>query len=313
MKNIFSVCLCVNQYMTVNGRQWHSQRCLIALSAVFLCLTIFCSSAIAQSNELCSITGHVVDKKGNSVPGAFVELIMNGSILNIANNPQLTGDGRTKPFGSFNFTGMAPGNYVIEAEIVTPVIGKLNGSVPVNVTGGIVNRDVKLPNFVYAYSTPTPTPTPTPLATPQAVEEDAITITPEPLASESSTATGSGIYGLFNNSTALLIVGMFSLIIVGGAGVFTISSRRGQKERHLYNRISEKEDSTIDNPGRLSKAGAYQDIPGYEEDIASIIKLKKEGKIADTDYYQRVNVMAEKYKIDQSMIMYDVSKRMKAK
>jgi len=311
MKNIFSVCLCVNEYMTVNGRQWHAQRCLITLSAVFLCLTIFCSSALAQNNELCSITGYVVDKQGNSVPGAFVELIMNGSIVNIADNPQITGDGLTKPFGSFNFTGLAHGNYMIEVEIMTPVIGKLNSSVPVNVTGDIVNKKVKLPSFVYVYSTPTPTPTPT--ATPQAVPEEEITITPGPSASESSTITGSGINSLFNNSTALLMIGMFSLIIVGGVGVFTISSRSGQKDRHTYNSITNKDDHTVDDPGSLPGAGAHQDMPGYNEDIACMVILKQEGNIADADYYQRVNAMAERYKIDQSKIMYDISKSMKVK
>lgn len=303
--------------MIIKGRQWHFRRCLIALSAVFLGLAIFCSSAIAQSSGLCSITGNVVDQRGNSVPGAFVELILNGSIVKSVNNPQLSGDGGTKPFGSFNFTGLAPGKYVVTAEITTPVRGTFNGSAQVNVVSGMVNLDVKLPGYVYAYSTPTPTPTPTPVPTPvptpQAVEENAKTITPEPAASESSATTSSGISGIFKNSAALLMVGMFSLIIVGGAGVFTISSRSGQKERYPDNGPIKKDENKFNNPGPLPSTGVLQDIQGYEEDIASIVKIKKEGKIVGADYYKKVNDMAEKYRIDQSTILYDISKRMKAK
>ena len=247
--------------MIIKGRQWYFNRCLIAVSALFLSFTIFCSYAISQNAGLCSITGNVVDQKGNSVPGAFVELIMNGSILKIVNNPQLSGDGRTKPFGSFNFTGLAPGEYTIIAEVTTPASGTYNDSVSVRVVSGMANVDVKLAKYVYAYSTPTPTPMPTP----QVVDEDTITITPEPFASESNATTGSGISGLFKNSATLLMVGMFSLIIVGGAGVFTISSRSGQRERDIENRAPGKKDKTPDDHGSLSVTGAHKDE--YEEDI----------------------------------------------
>lgn len=313
MKNYFNMRLCVNHCMLIKYRQWHFQRCLLALSAVFLGFTIFCSYALAQSNGPGSITGTVVDQKGNSVPGAFVELIMNGSIPKVANNPQLSGDGRTKPFGSFNFTGLASGEYTILAEITTPASGTLNGTVSVKIANNTVVSNVKLPKYVYTYSTPTPTPVPTPVATPQAVEADAGTITPSPVASESSATTGNRFSAIFNDRTALLMVGMFSLIIVGGVGVFTISRRSGQRDKHLYNNISEKDDSTINDPGHLSGAGAHRDIPGYEEDIACMMILKNEGKLSDTDYYRRVNAMAEKYKLDQSIILYDISKRMKTK
>ena len=297
--------------MIIKGRQWHNQKCLIALSALFFALTIFCSSATAQSSELCSITGNVVDQKGNSVPGAFVELIMNGSIPKIANNPQISGNGGMKPFGSFNFTGLAPGEYSIIAEITTPASGTFNGSTSVSIVSGMVDSDVKLSKYVYAYSTPTPTPIPVP--TMQAVEENTITITPEPLALNSSVTTDNGIGGLFKNSTALLMIGMFSFIIVGGAGIFTISSRSGQIERHDDNRAPKNNIRPGNDQEPVTSAGANRDIQGYEEDIASIIKIKKEGKIADGDYYQRINEVAEKYDINQSTIMYDISKRMKAK
>ena len=225
--------------------------------------------------------------------------------------PQISGDGGMKPFGSFNFTGLAPGEYTIIAEITTPASGTFNGSMSVSVVSGMVDSDVKLPKYVYTYSTPTPTPIPVP--TLQAVEENAITITPEPLALNSSVTTDNGIGSLFKNSTALLMIGMFSFIIVGGAGVFTISSRSGQMERHSDNRLPKNDNKPENEQRTVMSAGANRDIQGYEEDIASIIKIKKEGKIADADYYQRVNEVAEKYKINQSTIMYDISKRMKAK
>ena len=187
--------------MTVKGPQWHYQRCLIILSAVFLAITILCSSATAQSYGPYSITGKVVDRNGNTVPGAFVELIMNGSILKIANNPQLSGDRQTKPFGSFNFTGLAPGEYTILAEITTPASGKFNGSKSVSVVSRTVDANVTLAGYKYAYSTPTPIPTM------QAAGENTIAITPEPLASISSVTTDSVSGGLFKSDNVLLMIG----------------------------------------------------------------------------------------------------------
>lgn len=284
--------------MMAKGYRRHVRKGLITILAIF---AIFYSSAIAHSAGPCTITGTVVDQKGNSVPNAFVELIMNGSIIRTAGNPQLSSDGRAGAFGSFNFSGLSPGVYVITAEIATPVSGNYNGSSVVNLVSGDVETSVTLAKFTYTYATPTPIPSPTQAST--YVNENAVDITPTPVSSDTNASKGP--VDIFKNGTALYMAGMFSLIIVGGAGVFTVTSRSAKK--------SKPEGIQQVNPNKkVSLSGNvvqhHSNVSGYNEEIIEIARLKKEGKIAGNDYYNRLNDVAEKYRVDQSKILYDISK-----
>ena len=44
-----------------------------------------------------------------------------------------------------------------------------------------------------------------------------------------------------------------------------------------------------------------------------MIKIKKEGKVADAEYYKRMDGLANKYMVNYSKIMSDISKGMKDK
>jgi hypothetical protein len=71
---------------------------------VFLCLT---HVSLAQSGTS-AVSGTVVDGQGNAVPGATVRLVSAGQ------NTQRTAT--TDDFGTFNFTAVVPGTYVLEVE-----------------------------------------------------------------------------------------------------------------------------------------------------------------------------------------------------
>jgi hypothetical protein len=109
------------------------------------------------------------------------------------------------------------------------------------------------------------------------------------------------------------MMGMFSFIVIGGFCILIISSRRGRNERYLDHRSLKNYNSIPKDPGPASSADADGSTQGYEEEIADMIKIKKEGKVADSEYYQRMDGLANKYNVNYSKIMSDISKGMKEK
>lgn len=109
------------------------------------------------------LVGSVVDDLGNSVPDANVTLWQNGQMLNYSGNPQYSGDGLAAPLGAYYFIiqqdALQPGGYQILA-----VKDGFMGSIIIDYNGTTVNKNIRIPGYVYVPQ-PTTTPTPTPSVT----------------------------------------------------------------------------------------------------------------------------------------------------
>jgi hypothetical protein len=106
------------------------------------------------------LVGFVVDDLGNRVPDANVTLLQNGQMLKYSGNPQYSGDGLSAPLGAYYFIiqqdTLQPGGYQILA-----VKGSFMGSIIIDYNGTTVNKNIRIPGYVYV---PPPTMTPTPTA-----------------------------------------------------------------------------------------------------------------------------------------------------
>jgi hypothetical protein len=141
-----------------------------------LIVSIFCSvylsalslPSVAQSSNGSRIYGYILDKNGHGVDQADVKLLYNGYTVNIPDNPTRSGDGKTKPYGFYQFNGSYSGTSTIVAAGTYQVTASKDGySASASVTvDGSHEYSVNVVLADYAQPSVTPVPTATPVATP---------------------------------------------------------------------------------------------------------------------------------------------------
>jgi hypothetical protein len=140
---------------------------------IAICLAIFSigyasAQSADQSSIVGSISGYVYDDSQNGVPGATVSLYncvniagqyQNRGLLNIADNPQTTGNGNGAVKGMFLFNKVPKGTYNLTAEKDGHVSSQI---VSVDMISGTTSQNIILNGYTYSVKPPaTVTPRPT--------------------------------------------------------------------------------------------------------------------------------------------------------
>ena len=140
-----------------------SKFAILALSLSF----VLCTALIANAQTSAgSITGTVLDRNGNAVPGATVTLSQNGQVVAAPENPQMSVSNQIfGSIGRYTFNNLPYGTYTVTAA-KTDAAGVVHQSTAtVTLNSGTATGDVVINDLVYmapSTATPTPTPTPTP-------------------------------------------------------------------------------------------------------------------------------------------------------
>ena len=144
--------------------------CIVILS-IFGCayLSAFSLPSVAQAANGSRIYGTIYDMNEHGVNQATVKLLKSdGLALNIPDNPILSGDGKTNPYGFFQFNGSYAGTSTIIAAGTYQVSVSKDGhtvSATVIVNGNDAKSvDLILSDYVQPSVTPVPTATPSPTA-----------------------------------------------------------------------------------------------------------------------------------------------------
>lgn len=259
------------------------------------------------------ISGYILDSKGNKVPHAFVTLYKDGSILFTKGNPTFSDDGNKGKYGWYYFTGLAPGNYTMTAEIVGEIGTKYNGTAAVkrpNDAPSVV--DITIKGYVFKpWINPTPVLTPIPTAVPiMATQKPQVTAVP---------TASSGI------SWMAYIIAPIPVAALGLLAVVQIRKRTSKKPlpkakqvNPQFNDSNTRHATTgyvVDvDPKKARQAKSMSLRPQllytddeYTKEIENLVRDIAEG-YGDIAVLNKVNEIAKKYYIDQNTIFYDIKK-----
>jgi hypothetical protein len=249
-----------------------------------------------------SISGYVLDMKGNGVAQAFVTLYNNSTIMQV--NPVFSSNGTCSPMGVYQFSGLAPGNYSIIAEIAdglqsyngTAVYDlAINESATLNVT---VNGFVVSPWL-------RPTPAPTVEAQPTVVPTQQPTVIPTP------TPGGiSGIMGYVFAAVPLTVIGVGAFIWIGKRPNKKKAPARttytmGASSRRAW-AVNAAPASINRNLPTLSTSQLFRNNPDYRHDLEDLNYDTVMNDLTEIAIINRVNKLAKKYSIDQVTIFHDM-------
>lgn len=154
-----------------------------------------------------TINGLVTDRNYAGISGANVTLYSlnadgsKGSVVKVANNPQVSSDESAGTSGIYMFENVAEGSYYIEAE----KDGKTGFSL-CNVTDESPNVNVRIEEYIVPSATPTQEPAATPAATQTA------TPIPSPAGNDTE-ATGILITAIAASLVMIAIVFLYRLIV----------------------------------------------------------------------------------------------------
>ena len=235
--------------------------CIVIIS-IFGCayLSAFSPLSIAQAANGSRIYGTIHDMNGLGVDHATVKLLTSdGLAINIPDNPIYSGDGKTNPYGFYQFNGSYAGTSVIIAAGTYQVSVSKDGhtgSASVIVNGNDAYLvDVMLSDYVQPSVTPVPTVTPSPTAAhhasvtiieaPPTVIHPVVTpdvnATAQPSASANASISANVTASVNPTTTvtanALPVAGSFigsftpGIFVVLGTMVIAITAKNGKKPR----------------------------------------------------------------------------------
>ena len=231
--------------------------CIVIIS-IFGCvyLSAFSPASVAQTANGSRIYGTILDMNGHGVDQATVKLLKSdGLALNVPDNPINSGDGKTNPYGFYQFNGSYAGtSTIIAAGTYQVSVSKdgHTGSATVTVNGNDAYPiNVILSDYVQPSVTPVPTATPSPTALhhasatvieapptvihPVATPDVNATVQPSASAVASVNATASANQTATAVANALPVAGSFmgaftpGIFVVLGTMAIAIAVKNGKK------------------------------------------------------------------------------------
>jgi hypothetical protein len=248
------------------------------------------------------IWGYVIDSKGNGAPQAFVTLYNNGT--QVRTNPVFSGNGTGIPMGQYQFTGLAPGNYSVMAEIANGMqffngtaqyVLAINESKMLNVT---ISGYVVAPWLI-----PTPAPTvevqPTPLPQPS-------TVLPS-LPAKNEPMIPVYVY------TMAFVLAIIVIVIIWLLWRHNNKRAPAAKSDYPGSMSSQKAWSVNthsanirDNMPMLNTSKTFRTNIDYRHDIENLNYESVMNDYTDIAVINRVDRLAKKYSVDQVTIFQDL-------